>query len=144
MAFFLGTNQNHSPSVAKPRGLVPETSPGLVPRKDGSPSFLLLWTRRVLMLVVIDLSDGKVPIILCGHWLATIINPCNSIGLLVAFQRLKPLDPIYCLANGLPPLKTKAINLLERGGFSLFVEICQFTKVAENHKPFEYLPYFVV
>ena len=83
-----------------------------------------------------------VPIVLCGHWLATIDNPCNSIGLLVAFQRLKPLDPIYCLANGLPPLKTKAINLLERGGFSLFVDICQFTKVAEDYKPVEYLPYF--
>ena len=58
--------------------------------------------------------------------------------LLVAFQRLKLLDPIDFLANGLPPLKTIAIHLLEQGGFSLFVDICQFTKVAENYKPFEH------
>ena len=64
--------------------------------------------------------------------------------LLVAFQRLKLLDPIDGLAIGLPPSKTIAIHPLERGGFSLFVVICKSTKVAENQKPFEYLPYFIV
>ena len=112
MAFFLGTYQNHSPSVAKPRGLVPETSPGLVPRKDWSPSLLLLWTRWVLKLMVIDPKDNKVTIVLCGHalagyhWQSLLFS--WSIG---AFQRLKPLDPIYCLANGLPPFKTIANHL---------------------------------
>ena len=77
-------------------------------------------------------------------WLPLTI-PVILSSLLVAFQRLKLLDPIDCLAIGLPPSKTIAIHPLERGGFSLFVVVkCKFTKVAENHKPFEYLPYFIV
>ena len=74
--------------------------------------------------------------------MATIDNPCNSIESFGCFPKIKTVGSNDCLANGLPPLKTIAIYLLERGGFSLFVEICQFTKVAEDYKPVEYLPYF--